>query len=150
MATNLDHQSVIDLLTTTLDACQSLHTAAHDGNSDEVWRLIRAHTNMALNRVLAADVADAAGHTALGSQLRDLWAHVTKHRGYVRYYRHLQAQHARWLILRERFRKRIARNNFARAVLVARERTVLDWLLVGTNYICPDDVLSVIMGYWGE
>ena len=104
---------------------------------------------MALNRVLAADVADAAGHSALGSQLRDLWAHVTN-RGYVRYYRHLQAQRARWLILRERFRKRIARNNFARAVLASRERAVLDWLLVGTRDICPDDVLSVIMGYWGE
>ena len=68
----------------------------------------------------------------------------------MRYYRHLQAQRARWLILRERFRKRIARYNFARAVLVARDRAVLDWLLVGTKDICPDDVLSVIMGYWGE
>ena len=113
---------------------------------------------MALNRVLAADVADAAGHTALGSQLRDLWAHVTKHRGYVRYYRHLQAQRARWLILRERFRRINARNNFARAVLASRERAVLDWLLVGANHLtlslslslCPDDVLSVIMGYWGD
>ena len=105
---------------------------------------------MALNRVLAADVADAAGHNALGSQLRNLWAHVTKHRGYVRYYRHLQAQRARWLILRERFRNRIARNNYAQAVVNGRERGVLDWLLVGTSHICPDDVLSVIMGYWGE
>ena len=107
--------------------------------------------NMVLNHEHAADVAEEHGHAVLATQMHELWAHVEEHHGYARYDEYLKSQRVRWVILRERrFTKRIARYNFARATIPAAERTVLDWLFVGTADVCPYDVFSVIMGYWAE
>ena len=125
----------------------ALQDAARDGNEDEVRRLIHdEHTSIVH---AGAHAADVALHGDLAGRLRELWPQIVRAGGYDRY-NALQAQRARWVILRDRFAKRTARRNFAQATLPARERRLLDWLLVGTSDICPDDPFSVIMGYWTD
>ena len=83
--------------------------------------------------------------------MRELWTKVKSHGGYARYGQHLATQRSRWLILKQRFTDAGAKQIFASTVVVdARLRDVLDWLFVGTTDLCPDDVLSVVMGYWSD
>ena len=126
-------QNTRDIITTKIARCVALQDAARDGNEDEVRRLIHE------------DAAFANGHDDLAVRLRELWTQVVRAGGYDRH-NALQAQRARWVILRDRFTKRSARRNFAQAALSDRERRLLDWLLVGTYDVCPDDPFSVIMG----
>ena len=136
-----------DLITFSVARCVALQDAARDGNEDEVRRLIHdEHTSIVHAGVHAADVAL---HDDLAVRLRELWTQVVRAGGYDRH-NALQAQRARWVILRDRFTKSSARLNFAQAALSDRERRLLDWLLVGTYDLCPDDPFSVIMGYWTD
>ena len=119
-----------------------------DGNEGEVRRLIHdEHTSIVHAGAHAADAAAANGHDDLAIWLRELWTSVYRCGGYD-IHNALQAQRVRWVILRDRFTKRSARRNFAQAALSDRERRLVDWLLVGTNDVCPDDPFSVIMGYY--
>ena len=139
-----------DSITTTIARCVALQDSARDGNEDEVRRLIHdEHTSIVHAGAHAADAALANGHDDLAVRLRELWTQVVRAGGYDRH-NALQAQRARWVILRDRFTKRSARRNFAQAALSDRERRLLDWLLVGTYDLCPDDPFSVIMGYWTD
>ena len=54
------------------------------------------------------------------------------------------------MILRDRFTLPTAQQSFAQATLTPQDRSLFDWLLVGTNVLCPDDIFSVIMGYWAS
>ena len=150
-ATEFEHSETVEVLAAAAARCDALQIAAHDGNRAEVWRLVDAHANMVHAGSDAADVAEAQGHVSLAGQMRDLWTRVVAHRGYAKYAAHLQSQRARWLILRNRFQKRLGRYLFGRAVMPQRVRHAFDWMFVGTSgEICPDDPLSVIMSYWGE
>ena len=143
-----NNQDTRDLITTTIVCCSDLQDAARDGNEDEVRRLIHdEHTSIVHAGAHAADTALASGHDALAIRLRELWTSVSRSGGYDRF-NALQAQRVRWVILRDRFTKRSARRNFAQAAMSDRERRLLDWLLVGTYDVCPDDPFSVIMGYY--
>ena len=128
--------------------CTDLQNAARDGDEEEVWRLVHDHANMVHAGVNACDVARDAGHGRLAARMRELWTSVSRSYGYKRY-NTLQADRSRWVILRQRLLTSPAsQQGFAQATLSPRDRTLLDWLIVGTNHICPDDVLSVVMAYW--
>ena len=145
-----NNQNIRDLIAATIARCVALQDAARDGTDEEVRRLIHhEHTSIVHTGAHAADAALANGHDDLAARLRELWPQIVRAGGYDRH-NALQAQRARWVILRDRFTKRSARRNFAQAAMSDRERRLLDWLLVGTSDICPDDPFSVIMGYWTE
>ena len=145
---NPANQNTRDLLTTTIARCVALQDAARDGNEDEVRVLIHEHTGMIHAGAHAADTAQANGHNVLAARLRELWTSVVRSGGYDRY-NALQARRSRWLILRERFNTESARQSFTQATLSPQDRSLFDWLLVGTTTICPDDIFSVIMGFYG-
>ena len=149
IVTQHQHQPCIDLLTTTISKCTDLQNAARDGDEEEVWRLIRnEHANIVHAGVNACDIARDAGHGRLAAEMRELWTSVSRSYGYKRY-NTLQADRSRWVILRQRLLTSPAsQQGFAQATLSPRDRTLLDWLIVGTNHICPIDVLSVVMAYW--
>ena len=137
-----------DLMTTTIARCVALQDAARDGNEDEVRRLIHdEHTSIVHAGAHAADAALANGHDDLSARLRELWTSVVRSGGYDRH-NALQAHRTRWMILRDRFTLPTAQQNFAQATLTPQYRLLFDWLLVGTNVLCPDDIFSVIMGFY--
>ena len=102
-------------------------------------------------RAAIADAAREAGHEILANRLSELWTSVYAHRGYDRY-NAMQAQRARWVVLRNRLNYPAARDEFAQADVDGYspdELRTLDWLLVGgERSVCPDDVMSVVLGYW--
>jgi len=148
-----DFRQMVELVKTTISRCQDLQSAARIGNEDDVRRLIHGQTNMVLDGVHAADVASDHGHSELADSMRELWTSVYRSHGYKRY-NELQAQRARWQILRNRLstqRFESGETPTERPIrMTALEWRRLDWLIVGTDDICPDDVFSVIMGYWNE
>jgi len=144
---NLANQNTRDLLTTTIARCVALQDAARNGNEEEVRALIHEHTGMIHAGAHAADTAQANGHNVLAGRLRELYSSVVRSGGYDRY-NALQARRSRWLILRERFNTESARQSFTQATLSPQDRSLFDWLLVGTTTICPDDIFSVIMGFY--
>jgi len=141
------NQETHTLLTTVIARCEALQIAARNGDEDDLKRLIHQHTNMVHGGVHAADVARAHGHKDLANWMYDLWQSVSRSNGYKRY-NALQAHRSRYLILRQRFTQPGPQSNFAAAALGPQERVLLDWLLVGTSIVCPDDVFSVVVGYW--
>jgi len=97
----------------------------------------------------AAEVAQEHGHTALAKEMRNTWKHLVAHRGYRGYTEFLQAQRARWLILRTRFRDETVKESFRDAEVDPELRGALDFLLVRKRGL-PARALRMILEFWDD
>ena len=104
---------------------------------------------MVTGQAHAAEVAQEHGYTALAQEMRNTLKRVVAHRGYRGYTEFLQAQRARWLILRTRFRDETVKESFCDAEVDPELRGALEFLLV-RKHGPPVRALRMILEFWDD